>query len=181
MKTKLAFVAAVSVVFIAADWLQETLLLLAPYKGLYQRFPFYVSEGLKSLLQCGMVILAVSLLNRTSFAGSLRELGLWRSPQIGLLFAFAATLPLWIVLAVVSPLAEEMVYRGLAFGQLRRRAGWGFWPAALLPAAIFGWGHAEGIDDLGGWCGTCSTWASQPSPGGCPPLSRRPPWFWQSS
>lgn len=63
---------------------------------------------------------------------------------VGLLFALAATLPLWVVfaitsplaesfavpevfyLSVISPLAEEVVYRGFAFGQLRRLAGWSF-------------------------------------------------------
>jgi membrane protease YdiL (CAAX protease family) len=167
MKKKLAFVAVVLAVFIAADWMQEILSLFTPYKGLYQRYPFYVPAGLKSLLQCGVVLLAVSLLNRVSLGAAVGEVGLRRSPNVGLLFAAAATLPLWLVFAIVSPLAEsfvvpevfylsvlsplaeEVVYRGFAFGLLRRRAGWGFWPAALLPAAVFGWGHAEDAGDLG--------------------------------
>jgi uncharacterized protein len=31
--------------------------------------------------------------------------------------------------------------RGYAFGQLYRRAGWGFWPAILIPTIFFSLGH----------------------------------------
>lgn len=167
MKKKLGLVAAILVVFVVADWLQEVLYLSAAYRELYEQFPFYFPESLKSLLQVVLVIAAISWLRRIGPVGALREIGLLRPPHIGFLFALLACLPLWLVFAIVnplaesfpvaevfylsvlSPLAEEVVYRGFAFGQLRRLAGWGFWPAALLPAAIFGWGHAEGSGDLG--------------------------------
>jgi len=155
------------VIFVVVDRLQEILYLSGVYRGLYERYPFYFPESLKSLLQIVLVIAAVSWLHRIGAVGALREIGLLRSPHTGFLFALVACLPLWIVFAIInplaesfpvaevlylsvlSPLAEEIVYRGFAFGQLRRLAGWGFWPAALLPAAVFGWGHAEGSGDLG--------------------------------
>jgi membrane protease YdiL (CAAX protease family) len=46
-------------------------------------------------------------------------------------------------LAVLSPLAEEVVFRGFAFRQLHRRAGWGFWPSVLVTALVFGLVHLE--------------------------------------
>ncbi len=164
-KTGVAVV--ILVVFVVADWLQEILYLSAAYRSLYQEYPFYFPESLKSLLQIGLVIAAVSLLRRVGPEGALRELGLLHPLRVGFLFALVACLPLWVVFAIInplaesfpvaevfylsvlSPLAEEVVYRGFAFGQLRRLAGWGFWPAALLPAAVFGWGHAEGSGDIG--------------------------------
>lgn len=39
------------------------------------------------------------------------------------------------------PFVEEAFFRGFLFGQLYKRAGWGFWPAALLPAIVFGLAH----------------------------------------
>lgn len=49
--------------------------------------------------------------------------------------------PLLIRAAVIAPLAEETLFRGYAFGQLVRRAGWGVWPAALVTGLIFGVVH----------------------------------------
>lgn len=76
----------------------------------------------------------------------------------------AATLGLWLLLpaaacaAALAPLAEvrlvdfawqgvgapwceELGFRGLAVGALLRCCGWRFWPAALLPALLFGLAH----------------------------------------
>ncbi len=57
----------------------------------------------------------------------------------------AAHAPVWGIVAlagavvVLAPLAEEALFRGLLFGGMAGR--WGFWPAALLSAAIFGAAH----------------------------------------
>ncbi len=53
--------------------------------------------------------------------------------------------PLTIVLAgiavvVAAPVGEEVFYRGLIFGGLQR---WGFWPAALISAAVFSGTHLD--------------------------------------
>ena len=42
----------------------------------------------------------------------------------------------------IAPFAEEVVFRGYLFGQLYRRARWGFWLSALIPSALFALGHA---------------------------------------
>lgn len=89
--------------------------------------------------------------------------GFWK----GLGLAFLFTLPMLIGYAVVgewngeinlrsfyyvvilAPLAEELFFRGFLFGQLFRFGGWGFIPAGLLSALIFGSMHLYQADDLG--------------------------------
>jgi membrane protease YdiL (CAAX protease family) len=46
-----------------------------------------------------------------------------------------------LFLAGVWPLAEEIVFRGYAVGQLVRNAGLALWPAAILSGAVFGLLH----------------------------------------
>ncbi len=97
----------------------------------------------------------------TGADGIWRWLGLASSPLPALRLAVLALIPGYLVFALTRPLngdmagygviylaflgpfAEELVYRGVAFGLLRRVAGWPFWAAALLPAAAFGLGHAN--------------------------------------
>ncbi len=43
--------------------------------------------------------------------------------------------------AVLPGIGEEILYRSMLFGLLFRFAGWGFLPAALLGATVFGIGH----------------------------------------
>ena len=81
---------------------------------------------------------------------------LWR----GLGFAFFCTLPLPLVYAFTTPLSdintlsleilkyailpgmsEEVLFRCFLFGLLFRLANWGFLPAAMFGALIFGAGH----------------------------------------
>ena len=87
------------------------------------------------------------------------ELGLARSPLRGLGFGFLATLPMLVGAlafgrpgseetalglafgAAVWPLAEEVLYRGYAFGQLHRRGGLALWPAAFATGLLFGLVH----------------------------------------
>ena len=79
----------------------------------------------------------------------------WTAAKIGLI----ATAILPITYALIAPLnlenigqrifggailpgiGEEILYRGMLFGLLFRFARWGFLPAALLGAAVFGIGH----------------------------------------
>jgi len=42
----------------------------------------------------------------------------------------------------LAPFAEEVLFRGYMFGQLYRRARWGFWFSAIVPSALFALGHA---------------------------------------
>jgi len=148
-------------VFALVTWLHELVRRVPAYRALYDTNPFYVPEGFRSAVEILLVVLAVILLRRVGIPEALRELGFLRRPWPGLIFAMVACLPLWAVfsltmpmareldpwavlyLAGLSPLAEEAVFRGFAFGQLRK-AGWGFWPAALVPAVVFGLVHLTG-------------------------------------
>ncbi len=102
----------------------------------------------------------------------LRAMGIQKGFFKGLGVAFVFTLPMLIGYAWVSgggvnelatemnfqkfywgiilaPLAEELFYRGFLFGQLYRFGGWGFIPAGLLSALIFGSMHLYQANDLG--------------------------------
>lgn len=50
---------------------------------------------------------------------------------------------------VLAAFAEELFFRGYLFGQLFRFGGWGFIPAGLLSALIFGSVHLYQANDLG--------------------------------
>ena len=87
-------------------------------------------------------------------------LGLDGRPMRALLLGLMLTAPLALGLALETPLTltadtphalvrhallpgfgEELLYRGLLFGLLFRIAGWGFLPAALTGALLFGGAH----------------------------------------
>jgi len=95
--------------------------------------------------------------------GRAKLLQLWgfdKTPWRGLGFALLCTLPLPLVYIFAYPIsdlstlpvrylnsallpgiAEEVLFRCFLFGLLFRLANWGFLPAALLGALIFGSGH----------------------------------------
>jgi len=86
-------------------------------------------------------------------------LGLEKGFIKGFLFAFITVLPMLISSAVIGKIdtdlklsrlfhqtlfagfMEEYLFRGFLFGLLFRKAGWGFIPASLIGALIFGIGH----------------------------------------
>jgi membrane protease YdiL (CAAX protease family) len=164
MQKKL-WVGLVLVIFLALDNIYDLVRAL-PYIGdiiqnlrNHQPVPDFASE-MVSLSQILLTLVALILLHRFGIKKALEEIGLSKKPFApALIFTLMATLPLWLVFAVtmpvqmdislnevfylslLSPVAEEVVYRGFAFGQIRRRAGWGFWPSALLIGLVFGLGH----------------------------------------
>lgn len=58
-----------------------------------------------------------------------------------------------------APVFEELAFRGLLFGMLRRRFQW--WPAAMLSAALFALAHGYGLIGFLGvfWSGLIWAWA----------------------
>lgn len=134
------------------------------YSALREAFPYYIGQSYNSLIEVLVVLLLTFALLRNSERNVLETLGLADSPLRGIGAAAIMVLPLYLVfattfsvaefvplealyLAFVSPFAEELAFRGFAFGLLRKVAGWGFWPAALVPAAFFGWGHVDQASD----------------------------------
>ena len=107
-----------------------------------------------NLVEIAVVLATASLLLKSKLGESLRALGLRENllkslkpaaiAVIPLYAVFAFTMPLpqsWafggiLYLAVISPIAEEIVFRGFVFGFLRR-FGWNFWFAAIIPALVF--------------------------------------------
>ena len=63
----------------------------------------------------------------------------------------------WTIL--LAPLFEELVYRGFLFGQLFRFGGWGFIPAGMINALIFGSLHLYQASSLSSAIGIFSVTA----------------------
>lgn len=89
----------------------------------------------------------------------LDNMGIQKGFGIGLLFSFVTVLPMLISSALLGGISsdlkilgllqktlfagfmEEYLFRGFLFGLLFRKLGWGFIPASILGAVIFGTGH----------------------------------------
>lgn len=148
--------------FFLALFSDRLLNLVAPYGETVNGLPRtwrWLEDPIRQGILVALGLFALGLAPRTWA----RELGLDRGLGTGLAFGLLATLPMAIGFAatgelnpaidplflvfsvVVWSLAEEIVFRGFAFGLLRRRAGWGFWPAALATAAVFGLGHLYNV------------------------------------
>lgn len=88
-----------------------------------------------------------------------KELGLSASMQKGFIYAFLFTVPMLIGYAIFGHInedenilsllrtsllpgfMEELLFRGFLFGLLFRKFGWGFIPAGMIAALIFGFQH----------------------------------------
>lgn len=106
-------------------------------------------------------LMAVMALCRTGPLEALGNLALLRPVHGALAFGLVSTLPMmltfglassWIPAAsaldllhytVLSPFAEEVLFRGFAFWMLYRHARLGFWASALLPAIVFAADHVD--------------------------------------
>lgn len=148
-------VAAVGLFLAAFAMISYWIVYVPGYAELWHSAPIYVAQSYRTLIGVVVVFLVALALLRKSDKGIPETLGLTCSPWPGLIAAWVMVLPIFAVfafsfraaeppplemlfLAVISPFGEELAYRGFAFGFLRRVAGWGFWPAALAPAVIFG-------------------------------------------
>lgn len=148
--------------FFLALFSDRLLNLVVPYGATVNELPRvwrWLEDPIRQGVFIALGLLALGLAPRTWA----RELGLDRGLGAGLAFGLLATLPMAIGFAatgalnpeidplflvfsvVVWSLAEEIVFRGFGFGLLRRCAGWGFWPAALATAAVFGLGHLYNV------------------------------------
>jgi membrane protease YdiL (CAAX protease family) len=106
-------------------------------------------------------VLVVAAAYRASPRAALEELGLWSNPLPGLALGVAATLPLigWtthgvhrlsegrvVAEVLLGPFAEEVLFRGVLFRQLYRRAGRRVVRAMIVSALVFGFAHLASID-----------------------------------
>lgn len=120
------------------------------------------------------VVVAGSLyfIYRLDIPGMISELGLRKGFLKGLAFGVIATLPMTVssavlfklsgnlfsfrnlILILVGPVTEEILFRGYLFGELFRRERWGFIPAALIASVLFGAGHLYQAHTFAGAAGT---------------------------
>ena len=107
------------------------------------------------LLAVALVLAGLWWVFRRDLGWMMHELGVAAPVMVPIAFAALATLPLaigfgfgddplanlsvWslIFTLTVWPFAWELIFRGYAFRQLHRRAGWGFLAAALVPPLVF--------------------------------------------
>lgn len=132
------------------------------YADLYRAARVYLGDLVRLdswLFLLLVAVVGVMIVSRSfSVRAAVRELGLHRPILPALVFALLATLPMLIglgitgtfapewsllLLAGFAPFVEEVLFRGFAFRQLHVRAGWGFWPAAIVTGLIFGLAHIE--------------------------------------
>ncbi len=136
------------------------------YRGLYDAIPYPLPGELRSLFQIVLIFISIMILSKSGIKNSIKDTGLIKPVLPAFLFGIIATSPMWIVfgvsvpfaedfqintifyLAFLSPFAEETVFRGFGFGQIRRKAGLGFWSAAILTAVVFGLGHISISRDI---------------------------------
>lgn len=87
------------------------------------------------------------------------NIGIQKGFRIGLLFSIITVLPMFISSAIIGQIGEDLkmlqliqqtlfagfmeeyLFRGFLFGILFRKLHWGFIPASILGALIFGLGH----------------------------------------
>lgn len=132
---------------------------LLGYLGFYRVLVPLAVSGVVNVLQVALCVLGVALVYGAGLKAALGELGLCAPIGRALVFSFVAALPMLIgfaltsnvasrlsiwsmlVITVVSPFAEEVLFRGYIFRQLYRRAKLGFWTAVLVPSMLFALGH----------------------------------------
>jgi membrane protease YdiL (CAAX protease family) len=161
-------------VFALADELGRVLRWIPAYDTLRES-SLYVASLVRTLLGLALVTVAAALFRRSDETGPWRALGVSAPLVRPLVAMLVAGLPMLFTYglaagaptalagtellfgAAVWPLREEWIYRGYAFGQLTQRAGWSFWPAALVTSLLFSLGHlyqvVTGALDLGGALG----------------------------
>ncbi len=87
------------------------------------------------------------------------DIGIHKGVFTGLLFSIITVLPMLVSSAIIGQISEDLnlgeliqttifagfmeeyLFRGFLFGILYRKTGWGFIPASILGALIFGLGH----------------------------------------
>src|SRR5579872_3243542 len=88
-------IATISIlVLIVASYTHEILVLFGGYRRLHDAHPFWVAESIDKAGGAVLCIITVWLLYRGSLRNALERLGLSRNAPRGLVFGFAASLPM---------------------------------------------------------------------------------------
>jgi membrane protease YdiL (CAAX protease family) len=159
------WVALVALSFFAAGAATHQVL-FSRLLGLSKLLSYYPLQVLSNTVEVLLAVCGISVAHGRG-ARPLRELGLQAPFGRALAFALIATLPMSLGFALgtgfgfrfslaavavgclIAPFAEEVLFRGFIFRQLYRRAGWGFWPAAITPSGLFALLHVYQARSLG--------------------------------
>jgi membrane protease YdiL (CAAX protease family) len=144
------------IAFVAIDHLGDLLHQL----DLRRFMPWRVILAIRNTLEVAFSMLGVAVAHRQGVKFAAREFGMTAPIKPALAFAAVASAPMLLAFAIgfsinremtflsvavgcfIAPFAEEVLFRGYLFGQLYRRAKWGFWLSALVPSVLFAAGHA---------------------------------------
>jgi membrane protease YdiL (CAAX protease family) len=149
------------VVLILASYTHEIISRVPAYGWLHSHRPFYVAESIDKIGGAALCLLATWLMYRTGVRGISRELGLSAPALPAVAFALIASSPMLIgfaitrsltphielppllFLTILSPLVEEIEFRGFGVRQLQRGTRWPFWVVVWPSALLAGYGHVE--------------------------------------
>ena len=144
------------VVFVICTYIGDLMRLA----GLRRILHGWIWVGVANLFQVILSVSAIVAAHAVKLKGAFGELGLRAPIGRAAAFSFVAAFPMLLAFALtssinarmsvlsvgvgcfVAPFAEEVLFRGYVFGQLYRRARWGFWLSALIPSVLFAFGHA---------------------------------------
>lgn len=154
--TRKRYAAIAIAVFLLAVKLHDILSNFHFYRS-FRHQSVHLASMLLNGVQVSLISIGLALAHRIGPKRILKELGLWAPPGRAFTFAFLASLPMLVGFAlstrphlsviglltwtVIGPITEEIGFRGYLFRQLHRRAGWGFWPAALINSVLFALMH----------------------------------------
>lgn len=158
---KLKFAAITIAVLATVSYIHEILSRLPAYVSLHNDKPFYFSESIDKVAGVCLCLIAIWLMTRTGPRGVLRKVGLDAPILPAFAFALIASSPMLLgfaltrsltphiqlrpllFLTVLSPLVEEIEFRGFGVLQLKQTTGWAFWIAVWPSALLTGYGHME--------------------------------------
>lgn len=157
--SKWVYALLIVAIYIAVKYVRPLSLGLLDADLNFRRIVYYTWYILPVLLYFWLSWGTKGVWNRLGLSSGLRE---------GVLYGFLFTLPMllgfafigepkfsdWslelvIVSALLPGFFEELYYRGFVFGELYKRAGWGFLLAAALNGVIFGLSHIWQGNSLG--------------------------------
>lgn len=133
---------------------------------LFPELDGYTRLGVVYGLEVLFCIVAVMIMTHKNLVEAIGEMGMSASPISGLLFSSIVTLPLPIFYSLsgsisgeidgmrllffsfLSPLEEEIVFRGFAFWMVYKYGRLGFWGSVLIPSIMFGIVHLYQANEM---------------------------------
>lgn len=149
-------------VLIVVNYLHEILFRIPGYRHLYQNHAFYIPESIDKIGGASLCVLVVWLMYGARLPSLSYELGLSAPVVPGLAFGLIVSSPMLIGFAInhrltphvellpvffrtiLSPLVEEIRFRGFGVRQLQLGTRWPFWIVVWPSAVLFGGWYTGG-------------------------------------